>query len=367
MKLLVVINALESGGAEKLIVTTLPLIKNSDVNVTLLLINAKNSEQTYIKQLEDREIEVIDLNCKSVYDITAIIKIKNQLKKISPDIIHVHLFPAMYWTALAAFLGSKIPLVFTEHSTQNRRLNNICFKYIDKFIYSRYKWIICITESIQEILSQRYKCTNTIVINNGVELIDIEKAQRIERVDLLSQLNIQDQSAKIIFMAARFEFPKRQDMLIRVLKLLPTDCHILFAGVGNNLTRCKVLAAEMRLENQVHFLGFRSDTISIMKSVDINILISDYEGLSGVALESLASGIPFLGSNVSGINNIVPSDDYLFDNNNIEEISGKILWLTRNPDCAQSHGVNGRIFIDKFDMKNMISSHIDLYSKTLNF
>ena len=38
------------------------------------------------------------------------------------DVLHVHLFPALYWVAFAKLLSlSKKPLVYTEHNTFNKR------------------------------------------------------------------------------------------------------------------------------------------------------------------------------------------------------------------------------------------------------
>ena len=42
-----------------------------------------------------------------------------------------------------------------------------------------------------------------------------------------------------------------------------------------------------------------------MKMVDVNILCSNFEGLSLAALEAMASGKPFIASNVEGLDFVV--------------------------------------------------------------
>ncbi len=365
MKVLVIINSLEAGGAEKLIVSTLPLMKNKGLDVVLLLLSGRNSEPSFIKQIENNGIKLVDLKCENIYHVNVVSKIKFQIKSIAPNLIHVHLFPSMYWTAIACLQNSKIPLVFTEHSTQNRRLNSRFFKYLDKFIYSRYKIIICITDAIKEILFQKYKCTNTIVVNNGVDLTAIDNCIKTERSDLFAQLNISDSSSKIILMIARFEYPKRQDLLIEVVKSLPPNYHVLFAGNGSNLYNCEELAKQMQVESRVHFLGFRSDSISLMKSVDLNILLSDYEGLSGVTLESLCSGVPFLGSNVSGISNVVPDSEFLI-NNQSDIVATRIIETLTNDDLNKMLVAKALDFVTKYSIDNMILDYTKLYQKIIN-
>ena len=56
------------------------------------------------------------------------------------------------------------------------------------------------------------------------------------------------------------------------------------------------------MEEQVKFLGFRSDAKQICYCADVFAFPSKREGLGLSALEAMAAGIPLLTSNVHGIN-----------------------------------------------------------------
>ena len=119
MRILVISNSLATGGAEKLILDTIPLFISKKVEVELLLLNGKN--HPFLKQLKEvSNCKVHSLSKGTVYNPLLLFKLVSFLKKFS--LIHVHLFPSLYWVAIAKALSfSKTKLVFTEHNTTNRR------------------------------------------------------------------------------------------------------------------------------------------------------------------------------------------------------------------------------------------------------
>ena len=59
----------------------------------------------------------------------------------------------------------------------------------------------------------------------------------------------------------------------------------------------KKLAAELKIEDRIHFLGFRNDISDILADLDIFILPSSHEGLGASILEASGAGIPVIASN----------------------------------------------------------------------
>lgn len=132
MKVLHVINSLATGGAEKLILDSLPIFNNK-LKTNLFLLDAKNTP--FLKQLKSNKKIVVYPSFKvSIYNPLHIIKLIKLLRNY--DIVHVHLFPAQYWVAVAKLLSfSRVKLVFTEHCTTNSRMDNFFLRKINKFIY----------------------------------------------------------------------------------------------------------------------------------------------------------------------------------------------------------------------------------------
>ena len=136
MKILHVINSLHTGGAEKLLLETLPKYEKSGIELDLLLLNG--DETSFYESFSIEFSGTIhSLGQKSVYNPVHIIGVRKYL--VTYDIVHVHLFPALYWVAIASFFCSKsLKLVFTEHNITNRRFESKWSKHIDKMIYSAY-------------------------------------------------------------------------------------------------------------------------------------------------------------------------------------------------------------------------------------
>lgn len=362
MKLLIITHALEKGGAEKLIVDSLPLFIKSGLEVELLLFNASRSVPQFLQQVKDKGIIVHDLNIISLYSPISIFTLRSFLKNNNFDIIHTHLFPALYWVALAATgLKNSSGLVYTEHSNQNKRRNKYYFRWIEKVLYAPYKKIIGVTESVSDNLSKWIGYSKRIVtIENGVDISSIEQAQIVNRSDLLQELKI-PVGSNLILMTASFRYPKDQLTLVKACQYLDPKIHILFAGEGNNRENIENISLELGVADRIHFLGFRTDTYSLMKSVDINILSSFYEGMSGVTLESLASGKAFLGSRVKGIMELVPDDRFLFDAGDEKQLVENIKALLANPLKYAELTSLGVTFVKKFDLENMVNKYIALY------
>lgn len=114
MKILQVINSLTTGGAEKLIIDSVPLYQNQGLTVDVLLLNnAETQFKSKLKETSNGRIEGLSIG--SVYNPFLIFKIIPYLKKY--DIIHLHLFPTLYWVVLAKWISfSNVKLVYTEHN-----------------------------------------------------------------------------------------------------------------------------------------------------------------------------------------------------------------------------------------------------------
>jgi glycosyltransferase involved in cell wall biosynthesis len=366
MKLFVLIHALEKGGAEKLLVNYLPKLKRKGVNVELVLLNARLSVPEFLTEITNAGIPIHNLGVKSVYNFDAIFKLRKLLLTNTPDILHVHLFPSLYWAALATrMLKNKPALFYTEHSNHNKRRNKSYLRFIEKNIYASYQQIIAITDSVRQNLSGWIGNDRKITtILNGVDITHIQQTPKTSKKDFCAEFNIKE-SSNVIFMAASFRYPKDQVTVIKACKQLGHNYHVLLAGEGPLLQQAKDTAQELNMTDQVHFLGFRNDIARIMKSVDLNVLSTDYEGMSGVTLESLASGVPFLGSDVPGITEIVPGKAFLFEKGNAAALAEKIENVLNSEDLYRSMRESALESVKQYDMEIMINAHLKAYNKLL--
>lgn len=356
MKVLQVINGLGSGGAERLIVETVPQLVKEGVHVDVLLLNGHNTP-FYKKLLAANCCNIFALG-KKIYNPIFIFKIIPYLKNY--DIVHVHLFPAQYYVAIAKFLvRSKVKLIFTEHNTENRRRAYKILRSIDRLIYRLYNVILCITEETKTALLKHNLTTpkKLVVLENGVNLQEIGLTLAKDRQDFgLFTSDI------VLVMVAAFRDQKDQDTIIRCLKHLSSNYKLLLVGDGVRRNALAELVSNLDLNDRVQFLGFREDVYSIVKMSDIAILSSHWEGFGLVALESMALGIPTIASDVPGLAQVVKGGGLLFRKGNVENLKNQILALQDDKKYCEVRKL-GLLRAQKYDLKDMVKKTLVIYKK----
>lgn len=358
MRIIHIINSLHTGGAEKLLLETIPLYNKKGIKTDVLLLNG--SDSPFLKQLEEQKCcTIFSLGKGSVYNPFLIFKIIPFLKKY--DIVHVHLFPAQYWVVLAKILSfSNVKLLFTEHSTTNTRLENKFFKRIDKFSYRHFTKIVCITKEVFLILKEHTGMpTNRFeIILNGVQVDNFKDAVKIRKTTINSAIDKED---KLIIMVAGFRLGKGHTTLIKTMKLLPNDTKLLLVGDGVQKNECEKLVEDLKLEKKVLFLGVRLDVNRLLKTADIVVLASDYEGLSLSSIEGMASGNPFVASNVPGLREVVKGAGVLFENRNEVDLANKIQELLDDNLFYKEVSEKCKERAAQYDISIMVEKHLNLY------
>lgn len=356
MKILHVITSLATGGAEHLMVDLLPRLRNLGNEVELLIFDGTRTP--FYEQLEAAGIKIHSLRVGgNVYNPLNIFKLVNFIRKY--DIIHTHNTACQLFVPFAkclAFGGAK--LVTTEHSTSNRRRGNKMFKILDKWMYHRYKKIICISEpsedSLRGYLGDSYPI---MTIKNGV---DVGRFLNAAAIDLgLGE-------CKKITMVAGFRYEKDQPTVIRALNFLPEDYHVLLVGDGEKRGELETLIASEGLGDRVHLLGIRSEVPQILKSSDVVVMSSHREGLSLSNVEGMASGHPFVASDVEGLREVTDGYGLLFPHGDSQTLAGIIEKLCTDNDYANTIAARCQERAKQYDISVMAQNYNTVYNEIEN-
>lgn len=362
MKILHILNKLSTGGAQSLVAELSIKQKQSGIDVEILELMPSPNE-ILKERLSNSQVMIHTLHpIGNVYNPFVIFSIIPYLKGY--DIIHVHLFPAQYWVAIAKFISfSKIPVITTEHSTNNKRRNNKISRFIDRWVYHQYDKIVACSDRALEIFQKQYPNTKSISVPNGIDVSKYWNAEPYHK----SEFGITDKDF-MITMVARFDYPKRQDTIIKALALLPSSFHVFFVG-GNpekhNAIKCNELAENLGITERVHFLYIRSDVPRILKTSDVVVMSSEYEGLSLSSIEGMSGGKPFIASNVNGLKEIVSEAGILFECGNESQLADCLLKLRNDKIFYNITSSKCLARANQYDIKNTVEKYNKLYRDCL--
>lgn len=300
MRILHVITSLLTGGAEKLIVDIVPRLREKGHVVDVVVFNG--IETPFLKELRKNKDVKIFLLGKSFYDVRHILKLRRIIKNY--DIVHTHNSSPQLYAAIAN-IGMHKRLVTTEHNTTNRKRNNLLLRIVDKWMYKQYEQIICISDKAAENLKDYLGYSDRIcVIYNGVDVERFHQAQPIPGMK---------SSRFVALMVAAFRPQKDQDTLVRAISKLPKEKYeVWFAGDGPRMEEVQNLVKRLGVNNQVRFLGNRTDISELLKTADVIVMSTHYEGLSLSNIEGMSAGKPFVASDVDGVHEITAGFGILF-------------------------------------------------------
>lgn len=351
MRILHVITSLRTGGAEKLMVDLLPRLKSAVDEVALCVFDGTRT--SFYEALEAQGVTIHSLGL-SVYSPAHVFRLASLMQRY--DVVHAHNTACQFYVAMAGLLVKR-RLITTEHNTTNRRRGKWFWKILDRWMYGQYDRIICISDLTKENLLQhvgdtfREKCC---VVHNGINVAAFQNGSIV-----LSK----EKDVRTILMISAFREQKDQKTLISAMALLPSTYRLLLAGGGDAsiISDCQQLAEGLGLTERVSFLGVRMDVPELLAQADVVVLSSHYEGLSLSSLEGMASGKPFVASDVEGLSDIVGGYGVLFPHGDEKCLAEKIRQLCEDEAyCAQ--------VVEKclerarmFDVSRMAKGYLDVY------
>lgn len=142
------------------------------------------------------------------------------------------------------------------------------------------------------------------VMYNGFDIVDVDKSNNFWQDHILSY-----QGQKVVINVARMDVQKNHirqcDIFYQLNKIEPNTI-LVFIGKENRERKALMVKkiANYGLQENVCFLGLQSNVLSFLKHADILLFPSEWEGLPGVVLEALSVGLPVVGSDLPGIEEI---------------------------------------------------------------
>ncbi len=347
-----VITSMVTAGAEHLLVDLLPALRDQGNEVELAVFDG--TDFPFLREIKERGITVHSFGLNhNVYSPKNIIKLVPFMKRY--DIVHTHNTAPQLFAAIAKTVSlSGAKLVSTEHSTNNRRRGKWYFKPVDRWMYGRYAGIICISDqAASNLVAHIGKGFNVCTIFNGVDTSRFVAPVR----------EIGPSRGIVVTMVARFVEAKDQDTLVRAIAELPATYRLQLVGDGERRSEVEALVQTLGIGDRVNFMGIRSDIPDILRDSDIVVMSSHWEGLSLSNIEGMASGRPFVASDVDGLREVTDGYGLLFPHGDANALADVLRSLAEDKDLYRKTAERCQERALQFDISVMAAKYNELYKR----
>ncbi|EKO3400400.1 glycosyltransferase [Vibrio fluvialis] len=256
-----------------------------------------------------------------------IARAKTLIRQYRIQLVHVNSGAACQWMWIAARI-CRVPMLTQLHSDYTLR---------DRFRLCLHlsPHVITVSKAISIRLSQEgYPLQNLSVVHNG---IDIETLTEHPIQCVRQSLGI-NKSSTVIASVGSLIHRKGMDRLIQaVASLNRPDLHLLIIGEGPEKPALKQLAAELKIAEQIHFVGEQSEVFGWLRGgVDLFVSGARDEAFGLVLAEAAAAGLPVIAPNVGGIPEVLQHQEsaLLYDPESPEQLPQYIADLLSDAKLA---------------------------------
>ena len=144
--------------------------------------------------------------------------------------------------------------------------------------------------------------------------------------------------------------------------------HYLICGVGPEQENLTMEAKRLGIENQVHFLKFRTDMKELLAISDIFLLTSLQEGLPRSLMEAMAIGLPVVASRIRGNVDLIRDGEggFLLGTGDVLGYARAIRRIAGNEALRKKMEETNRAVIRKYDSSVVEREILQIYRETLS-
>lgn len=223
---------------------------------------------------------------RSRWNIFLLWQLKSLIQQIQPNIVHAQAGKAAELVSRIRPFLANVKVVTTVHGTKK---NKSAYLVGDAVI------------AVSQALTQGIPESKAQVVYNGVyaqpSLTDAEKLTL--KAEINKQFPALDAGKKNVMCIGRLEPVKNIALLIQAMQGI--DANLWIVGDGSLRQALEQQVAELNMQNQVAFLGFREDARDLVQLADVVVLSSDREGFPLVMVEALQADKVMAATKVNGV------------------------------------------------------------------
>lgn len=294
------------------------------------------------------------------------------IKNNKIQLLHVH-YAIPH--ASAAYMAKKIleaegihtPVITTLHGTDITLVGrDKTYAPVVAFSINQSDAITAVSQNLRDETFKNFKIEKPIeVIHN---FVDVDRFHR-KPIDAFKKV-IAPNGERILLHASNFRKIKRVQDVVKIFenvrRRLPAK--LLFVGDGPERATAEGMCRELKVCDDVRFVGKQEQMEDILAIADLFLLTSEYESFGLAALEAMAAGMPVISTNAGGLPEIMVQgvNGYMGDVGDVETMSRYAIDILENEERLQTFKAAAAVHAHSFDIRNIVPLYEKLYEEVLS-
>lgn len=364
-RVLLLIKGLGRGGAEQLLVSATPYMDTSRFEY----------EVAYLLPWKDAlagELRAAGLRVECLegaHGVGWVGRLVALAQRRRIDLIHMH-SPYAAIGARLAFQASRPRLVYTEHGVWDRY--HVATYWANLLTFYRNDHVFAVSHHVRESVHyprglQFLRMPPVETLYHGIDAAAVRAWTTID--DARAELGIPE-GVPVVGTVANFRALKGHRYLLQaateVRRTIP-EVRFLLVGQGPTEAEMRREAARLGLDGTVIFTGFRSDVPRILRTLDLFVLPSLYEGLSIALIEAMALGKPAVVTRVGGLTEVIENENQglVVPEADDRALAAAILTLLGDRSLRDRFGHAARRRAANFDIRSAVRRMEQVYEGLL--
>ena len=339
MKIMHLISGGDVGGAKTHVISLLEeLSKGNEVELVCFV------DGPFAREALEKGINTRVLKKRSILHVAR--NLKKYLKNKQFDILHCHGSKA---NVVSMLMGkASCPILSTIHSDprldyMGRPAANWTIGLLNRVALRIRDGWVAVSDAMKERMEGRgYDGGRMHTIYNGIGFP--KKLPHLPRQEYLKSLGLDwNESHVVCGIAARIDPVKDMTTLVKAFAKTVGTCpnaRLLIAGIGDQETEIRALAAEICPAGTVHFAGWVSDMNSFYHALDVNLLTSISETFPYAITEGARMRCCTISTAVGGVPKVVIDGEtgYLITPGDADTLAQRLTAVVRDPKLRSKLG-----------------------------